>query len=485
MNASTNPIQVGTDRQLFVDRFLIAEMRGLTHKLHSPVRREIVLTLDRPWEGPLSFYPAVIKDGGRYRMWYRASPPPPAGSYASKAEWNDAANKAAEDESWTAYAESADGIIWEKPSLGLYDFRGSTDNNLVGRDKSRQGIEDYCVFRDPNPDVPEDERYKSIIELLELIDGRRGSVIYGIVSPDGLRWRLVRDEPLIPPQEDESVTDGPHVVFWDPWQSCYTIYRRGWWSRETHNRTIRRSTSTDFRHWTEPEYVDIQFGAEPREQFYTSACIPYLRARGIYLMFPKRFVLERQFFADWVQPGQSDIGFLSSRDGVHWDRTFREAFIRPGLDPNNWHERSIAFGSGLVESGPGELSMYLWEGYRTEEAHVRRVTLRTDGFVSINAPDVGGELITKQLIFAGRQLVINYSTSATGSVRVEVLNSFGRPVEGYTLGESAEIFGDEIERVVAWAGNSDVSRLAGDPIRLRFVMRDADLFAFRFADSSK
>jgi len=478
MKATISPIKIGTDRQLFVDHFLIAEMRGLAHKLHSPIRREKVILLDRPWEGPLSALPVVIKDGERYRMWYRATQPFPAAHYASEADWNRAANKAALEGSWTAYAESQDGIHWEKPSLGLTEYRGSTDNNLVWRDRTKPGYEDYCVFKDPNPDVPEDERYKSIIEL-RYGDGSRRQPVYGIVSSDGLRWRLVQDEPLIPPIEGERSTDGPHVVFWDPWQSCYAIYRRGWWGE---NRCIRRSTSTDFRHWTTPEFVDIHFGAEPREQFYTSGCMPYLRAPGIYLMFPKRFVLERQFFADWPQSGQSDIGFLSSRDGVHWDRTFREAFIRPGLDPNIWHERSISSGSGIVETGSDELSMYLWEGFRTEEAHVRRVTLRPDGFVSINAPDLGGELITRQLIFAGRQLAINYSTSATGSVRVEMLNSFGRPVEGYTLAESTEIFGDELDRVVTWSGNSDIGRLAGEPIRLRFVMRDADLYAFRFAE---
>ena len=461
LNAGNDPIEVGTDRQLFIDRFLIAEMRGLTHKLHSPVRREKAMVFDRPWEDPTSWHPIVMKDGERYRMWYRATP-----------EGVDDVG------AWTGYAESRDGVRWEKPSLGLTEYQGSTDNNLVWRDRTKQGGENMCVFKEPNLGVPEGERYKSIIQLRRG-DGTRDQPLYGLVSPDGLRWEFVQDEPIIPPIEGEYSTDGPHAAFWDPWQECYVIYRRGWWGE---NRTVRRSTSTDFRHWTAPEYVDILFGTEPREQFYTSACRPYLRAPGIYLMFPKRFVLERQFFADWPLPGQSDIGLLSSRDGVHWDRTFREAFIRPGLDPNNWHERSMVFGAGIVETGPDELSMYLVENYRTEEAHIRRVTLRPDGFVSINAPDLGGGLITRQIIFAGRQLRINYSTSATGSVRVEILNAFGRPAAGHTLAESAEIFGDELDRVVAWSGSDNVSRLAGEPIRLRFVMRDADLFSFRFVE---
>ena len=472
-----DPIVIGTDRQLLVDRFLIAEMRGLTHRLHSPVRREEVISFDRPWEGPLSWHPVVMKDGDRYRMWYRASPRPPEFTYATRAAWNDAANKACSEGSRTAYAESRDGIYWEKPSLGLTEFQGSTENNLVRRKGDQRGIEDMCVFKDPNPGVPEDERYKSIIEL-RAPGVKRGQPIYGLVSPDGLRWRSVQDLPLVAPIEGERATDGPHAAFWDPWQSCYVIYRRGWWGE---NRCVRRATSTDFRNWTAPEYVEIHFGTESREQFYTNACIPYLRAPGVYLMFPKRFVLERQFFAERPQSGQSDVGILSSRDGVHWDRTFREAFLRPGLAPDNWHERSMAFGSGVVETGIGELSMYLFEGYRSERAHIRRVTLRTDGFVSIHAKDQGGEWITRPLKFKGRQLRLNYSTSATGSVRVEILNPFGRPVAGRAFSDSTEIFGDELDRVVTWCGNGDVGALAGEPVRLRFVMRDADLFSFRFA----
>jgi hypothetical protein len=199
-------------------------------------------------------------------------------------------------------------------------------------------------------------------------------------------------------------------------------------------------------------------------------------------MFPKRFVEERTFFADWPFPGQSDIGFLSSRDGVHWDRTFREAWIRPGLDAKNWHERSLEFGWGIVETGPAELSMYMDENVRTDTARIRRVTLRPDGFVSVNAPDSGGELTTVPLTFAGTRLFLNYSTSAAGSVRVELLDAAGRPLPGHGMNESEEIFGDEIERAVTWGGRSDIGGFAGRVIRLRLLLRDADLFAFRFGD---
>jgi hypothetical protein len=441
---------IGTERQLFVDRVLIGEMRGLALKLHAPVLREVAFRYDRPWEGETSWHPIVIKDGERYRMWYRTG-----------SSNND-------NESWTAHAESRDGIRWEKSSLGLVDFKGSKENNLVWPLAGMSG-RNMTVIKDPRPGIPEEERYKAIVHT---------TAIYGLVSPDGLRWRQVQPDPLIPALKEEAHADGPHTLCWDPWESRYVIYRRGWWGQ---NRTVRRSVSTDFRRWSPPEFVDIGFGTAPREQFYTSAAQPYTRARGVYLMFPMRYIEERRFISDWAFAGLSDIALLTSRDGIRWDRTFREAFLRPGLDRDNWHERSMSFGSGIVETAPGELSMYLTERFRTPNAQVRRVTVRADGFVSVNAPELGGELITVPLVFSGRVLRLNYSTSATGSVRVEVLNAVGRPIQGYSLEQSQETFGDELDRGVAWGTVKEVGALAGQVVRLRFVMRDADLYSFRFA----
>jgi hypothetical protein len=108
------------------------------------------------------------------------------------------------------------------------------------------------------------------------------------------------------------------------------------------------------------------------------------------------------------------------------------------------------------------------------------MTLRTDGFVSVHAPYDGGELITKPLTFSGRALEINYATSAAGGIRAEIQDASGNPISGFTLAECPEIVGDEIERVVAWKGGSNLTALAGRPIRLRFVAHDADLYSLRF-----
>jgi len=103
-----------------------------------------------------------------------------------------------------------------------------------------------------------------------------------------------------------------------------------------------------------------------------------------------------------------------------------------------------------------------------------------DGFVSVHADYSGGEFTTKPLIFEGKELVMNYSTSAVGSVRVEIQDQEGTLIPGFTLADCPEIYGDAIEEVVQWKGGSDVSALAGQVVRLRFVMKDADLYALRF-----
>jgi hypothetical protein len=72
------------------------------------------------------------------------------------------------------------------------------------------------------------------------------------------------------------------------------------------------------------------------------------------------------------------------------------------------------------------------------------------------------------------------ATSAAGSIRVELQSAGGKPIEGFSLSDCVEVIGDELARTVSWAGGTDVSRFAGQPVRLRFVLVDADLYALQF-----
>ena len=180
---------------------------------------------------------------------------------------------------------------------------------------------------------------------------------------------------------------------------------------------------------------------------------------------------------------------IASRDGRSFLRQ-DEAFLRPGLrSRHNWAYGDNYIACHVVETQSGfddqdapELSLYATEGYFTGASdRLRRYTLRLDGFVSVNAGYTGGEFVTKPLIFKGKRLLMNVSTSAVGSVRAEIQDATSQPIDGFTLADAVEIWGDEIERVVEWRGGHNVSRLQGQPVRLRFVIKDADLFAIRFA----
>ena len=128
------------------------------------------------------------------------------------------------------------------------------------------------------------------------------------------------------------------------------------------------------------------------------------------------------------------------------------------------------------------MSLYVNQDYGQPTAHLHRYSLRLDGFASVRAPAAGGSLVTKPVVFEGQRLSINFSTSAAGGVRVEIQDVDGKPIPGFTLDESRELIGNEIDRTVNWKNGSDVASLAGQPIRLRFQMNDADLFAFQFQD---
>ncbi len=180
---------------------------------------------------------------------------------------------------------------------------------------------------------------------------------------------------------------------------------------------------------------------------------------------------------------------MASRDGVNFKR-WNEAFLRPGIErEGTWNYGQQYIGWHLVETksalegAPKELSLYAGESYWTgHSSAVRRYTLRLDGFVSASAPMKGGELITKPLTFTGSKLTLNFSSSAAGSVQVELQDPAGQPIPGFALDDCPEIYGDSIERTVTWKGGGDVRPHAGKPVRIRFALKDADLYSFRFSE---
>ena len=288
--------------------------------------------------------------------------------------------------------------------------------------------------------------------------------------------------------------DSQNVMFWSEVEERYVLYARHMVGGK---RATARATSEDFLDWSEPTlmtYSDTG-STTPSEHMYTNQTNPYFRAPHIYVAMPGRILFGRRTLtpeergrnkdavdAEAGEPADCSDGVLmTTRAGTAtYDFTFRESFVRPGIGPSNWTTRNNYPALGVVRTGPAEMSFYVQRHYAQITSHLERMTLRLDGFASLNAPYDGGEMTTKPFIFAGGELEVNYSTSAAGSVRVELQDADGRAVAGRGLEECRALIGDEIERVVSWEDGSDLGALAGRPVRLRFAMRDSDVFSFRF-----
>lgn len=452
---------IGSRVEMFVDDWLIEKSNGVSLKLAPPVRREVVLVTDQPWEGRTCAYFSVVQDGATVRLYYRGS---------------NGGSDHSEDQV-TCLAESADGIHFTRPKLGLFEVNGSKENNIVWRGSESHN---FAPFLDANPKCSPAERYKALGGVKQSgknwAEGTTPGGLFAFASPDGIHWRKLRPDPVI----TKGTFDSLNVAFWDPASQRYRCYSRVFVNGV---RAIQSSESPDFLAWTAG--VDNRYAeGAPREHFYTSAACPCPGAEHILLAFPKRFVPGRTKLAGYKITGVSDAVFMSSRDGLNWDRTFLEAWVRPGLDTRNWTQRSNMPAWGIVQLDPAEFSLYISEHYMWPDNRLRRLSVRKYGFASIHAGAAGGEFTTRPLTFAGKQLLLNYSTSAAGCIQVELLDESGQPIQGRALADMPPLFGDELEGVVTWKSGGDLSALAGKPVRLRFLLKDADLFSLRFADKT-
>lgn len=128
------------------------------------------------------------------------------------------------------------------------------------------------------------------------------------------------------------------------------------------------------------------------------------------------------------------------------------------------------------------MSLYVNHDYASPTSHVRRYSLRLDGFASVRAGASGGELLTKPFTFIGNSLSVNFATSAAGGLRFELQDAAGKPLPGYSLAECNELIGNELDRRVLWNKSDRLGTLAGQVVRLRCTLKDADLFAIQFVE---
>lgn len=461
---SKQPCDIGSRLELMVDDYLIERLDGTRLQLQTPRQ------MPRAKSPLVGGYATVIKDGDLYRGIYRASEP----SYLGQRFDGNRGET-------VCYAESVDGHEWTFPTLGLEEVAGSRENNVILRESPFSHT--FAPFLDSRPGVPPEERFKALAGLHDesirvaraqdpgaIAPDTKGG-LYAFASPDAIHWRKLSPEPVVPSAAaGDFGFDSQNVSFWSEYEGCYVCYFRNWimsdgqpfaWTPAL-KRSIARVTSPDYRNWGPTQILRPN---EPDEHLYTSQTHPYFRAPHIYIATPTRFMANR---------GEStDIMFMTARSNAPYSRIFKEAFIRPGPDPDRWGNRANYVALNVVPTSAQEMSIY-------HDHSGFRYVLRTDGFASVNAPLAGGEIGTHPLQFTGTALVINYSTSAAGRIRVEIQDANGTPVPEYSLDECLDIIGDEIEHAVAWKHGTDLGQLAGQTVRLRFVMQDADLFAIRF-----
>jgi hypothetical protein len=442
-------------RELFVDEYLFASKQGVEWKLHKPQAQDVALVCDAPWEGNTSGYFTLFQDGDLYRCYYRGSHHGEEGGRPSQP-------------GVTCYAESRDGITWTKPQIGLFEFEGSKDNNIV---HVGDGCSTFAPFLDTNPNCPPGSRYKALATMGDNVERKKNPALQAYHSTDGLRWKLMREKPVITAGSFDSQNTafydaerGEYRAYWRYFTGGYTD-ERGW--KPSGVRAIRTATSKDFLTWE--NQADLAYGkGAPAVHLYTNAVRPYAHAPHLLLGFPTRY-----------QPKGSQVEpvLMTSRDGVHFKRWEEPLIPITAPKDRDWN-RSNYMTIGVL-SLPGkerELSVYASEAYyQGPGSRIRRFTFRVDGFVSASAEK--GELITKQLTFEGTKLMLNLLSQ--GETRVEVQNEAGKAIPGFALDDCTPLKGDLIDQAVTWKGGS-LAALAGKPVRLRFAMQKADLFALQF-----
>ncbi|MDF9798925.1 hypothetical protein OKW21_004188 [Catalinimonas alkaloidigena] len=452
-------------RELFVDDFLIEETQKLDFRLATPVSGGKVMEFHEPWEGHFCAYVTIIPDGRLFHMYYRGLQ---------------------DQQEVTCYAVSADGIHWSKPQLGLYEVNGTLENNVILPDNPQKSTHNLSIMYDNREGVPQEEKFKAMGGHI------RSGGLYRYISADGIHWNRYQDTTGL---FGELPLDSHNILSWIPSENQFAVYMRDWIASEPGNvfsgiRTISRATSKDFKNWTEP--VRMDFGDTPPEHLYTNATHPYFRAPQILIAMPFRFTPDKQVLSEDelisfdVDPtqrkGVSDAVLMTSRGGNKYDRKYLTSFVRPGKDQRNWAARSNMPAMGVIPTGEREMSFFVIRAYGTPDVYLERMVLRKDGFASLHADFEEGSAISKPLILKGDILKANYSTSTKGYVKVVILDEKGNEVPGYGEADAIPAIGDQIDGTLSWQSGKTLQALGGKKVRIKFIIKDADLYSFGVFD---
>jgi hypothetical protein len=480
-NRSSGVLEIGSERQLFLDELIVERRDGISLTMNAPYQTgELLIAADAPWEqGPDTLVwgncGTVLEDQGKIRVWYNVlsltPKPQPVGFEVA--------------DSWLAYAESSDGIHFEKPILNLCEHRGSKANNLLA--KGRLG---WIVWIDTHADAS--SRYRAVLPVEPY-----GTFEF-LQSPDGIAWTSTH-------RTNVGHNDTYSSVFWDPAVERYLLYTRLWepdpLKAGSALRSHRRLESDDLVHWSNetavlrPDAADLHkyptpAGGAPVD-FYGGNVFKYPDERGFYVMLAEPY-WHWYPRPDGQEPGPNtyDVRLLASRDGKQFTWLGdRRPLLRYGTE-GSFYSRSLWPMSDAIRRGD-ELWIY-YQGQNFDHSgvldpqatHMRagitRAVLRADGFISADAGPKGGELVTKPFRFTGDTLQVNLDTSAGGAMFVEIQDEAGQPIAGYAESDCDVLCGNSVHMTVRWHGRPDVKPLEGKNIRLRFRMIDCRLYAFQF-----
>lgn len=478
---SNDVISIGNFRQLFIDDYLIAKTDNITRRLR-PVDKysgNPIVRPNQPWERGLAVPQGsvIYDDEDRiYKMWYTTN----VQSRGKGATFNK--GKA------LAYAISKDGIHWDKPELDSVLEDGRRTNQLLGPMEFGYMYQPYFVIKD-NRETDAARRYKMAFlsiqrnvtehETPSHPGNRRGTGI--AFSPDGLHWEKARDF------ASDEVIDISHFMI-DPYRDDeYVIYgrtlhvsphiREAWqhydWFESIYNgRAVIRSTSRDFLNWKPAELVmEADLKDPPSTMIYSMNVFPY---EGLYLGLAQRYI---------SRPDTStiDIQLAISRDGIHFERPFREAFFPLG-EVGTWDRFILHNMSGPPLVNGEELWFYY--GGRTSRHQPNKMadakpggaiglaTVQRDRFVAVEASFEGGSLTTKRLKIDGSEFHVNCNT-AFGKLDIRLLDHSGEPLAGYqTTVEGV----DAVDHVVKF--EHALAKLRSQSLQVEITLYNARLFSF-------
>lgn len=439
----------------------------------------------KPWEHTV-FWPTLLYDEGKYRLWYEAVP----GAYWQTAATGDGATRSPGWGDLLCYAESDDLEHWTKPELGILDYEGQPTNIVFGGALTPEtGLHGAAIFRDPSAEP--DARYKLMymgkvppdqqkqVDLADPMARYYKSAMYGAVSPDGLHWTAL-PEPVMLVNSDTGNT-----VYYDAGLQKYVGYFRMWFYGR---RAIGRAETDNFAHWSLPEPI-LWTGADypPDVDLYTNAHSLYPGTTDQHLIFTA-----------WYRRGTdtTTVHLAGSQEGRLWSRVPGAPVLDTQAD-GEWDGGCLFIGKGLVPAGSDRVAAP-YVAYRVPHKFPRSMILGEIGLASWQSErivalqaDERGQFTTPPLVFSGREFHLNLLTARAGHVKVEIAaaedpirpvpTQAGSPFDGYSFADCDPIVGDHARTTVTWGGQSDLSAFAGKPIVLRFQMYAAKLFAFTFA----